>query len=161
LPKSLSYEVIIAGVGPERTALGNKAKQLNLSHVQFCNLVAVEHLGSFLRAADIHVVPQRRAAAGLVMPSKLLNIMAVGRPVVVTADPKTDLAAMIDKSGGGVVVEPESAMALAHGLEQLLSNRQQREHCGAAGRNYILSRYTIDRVMGAFARRVSTLVRRR
>ena len=160
LPAEIPCRVVIAGTGPERTELEKKVSQRSLSRIQFHDLVDVDQLGDFLRAADIHVIPQRRAAAGLVMPSKLLNIMAVGRPVIVTAEFGTDLANVVRESHGGLVVEPESPTALAHALEQLMSNRQQREDCGDAARKYILSRYTIDRVVGTFARSVSTIVRR-
>ncbi len=158
LPLTISFRVVIAGAGPERTDLENKVRRRALLRVQFHDLVEVDLLGDFLRAADIHVIPQRRAAAGLVMPSKLLNIMAVGRPVIVTADVGTDLANVIDESRGGIRVEPESPAALAHALEQFLSNREQRVDCGNAALKYILSRYTIDRVVGTFARRVSACV---
>ena len=160
LPLTIPFLVIIAGTGPERVELERKVNQRTLSRIQFQDLIDVDQLGDFLRAADIHVIPQRRAAAGLVMPSKLLNIMAVGRPVIVTAEFGTDLANMVNESRGGLVVEPESPTALAHALEQLMSNRQQREDCGDAARNYILSRYTIDRVVETFARSVSTIVHR-
>jgi len=153
--------LIIAGNGPERPGLEERARSLGLNHVRFCDLVAADLLGDFLSAADIHVIPQRRAAAGSVMPSKLLNIMAVGRPVVVTADPETDLAHAVRASAGGLVVEPESPEALARALESLAYNRKQREDCGASARRYVLARYGIDRVLGAFARSVTEIVRRR
>lgn len=153
--------LIIAGDGPERTGLEELVRAQGLTNVHFCDLVAADRLGDFLSAADIHVIPQRRAAAGSVMPSKLLNIMAVGRPVVVTADPGTDLAQAVRAAGGGLVVEPESPQALARALERLAYNRSEREDCGAAARRYVLARYGIDRVIGAFARAVTMIVRHR
>ena len=153
--------VIIAGNGPERAGLEELVRARALANVRFCDLVAADRLGDFLSAADIHVIPQRRAAAGSVMPSKLLNIMAVGRPVVVTADSGTDLAQAVRASGGGLVVEPESPQALAHALERLAYNRSEREDCGAAARRYVLARYGIDRVLGAFAHAVTAIVRYR
>lgn len=156
-----SLQVIIAGDGPERVGLEALVRARELTNIRFCDLVAADRLGDFLSAADIHVIPQRRAAAGSVMPSKLLNIMAVGRPVVVTADLDTDLAHAVRASGGGLVVEPESPQALARALERLAYNRTEREDCGAAARRYVLARYGIDRVIGAFAQAVTAIVRRR
>jgi colanic acid biosynthesis glycosyl transferase WcaI len=152
---------VIAGAGPERMALMQQVRAKGLGNVHFCELVDPEHLGDFLRAADLHVIPQRRAAAGSVMPSKLLNIMGVGRPVVVTADPDTDLARTVTAACGGVVVEPESPSALARAIERLASSRSEREDCGSSARRYVLARYGIDRVLGAFAQAVTAIVRRR
>ena len=57
------------------------------------------------------------------MPSKLLNIMAVARPVVVTATPGSDLAEEVRRSDGGVVAEPDDAARLAEALRELCADR--------------------------------------
>ena len=38
-------------------------------------------------AADVWVIPYRRNVAGVSVPSRIYNLLAVGRPVIVTADP--------------------------------------------------------------------------
>jgi colanic acid biosynthesis glycosyl transferase WcaI len=154
-------QVVIAGDGPERAGLEALVRARGLTRICFCDLVPADRLGDFLSAADLHVIPQRKAAAGSVMPSKLLNIMAVGRPVVVTADHGTDLARTVQAAGGGAVVEPESPLALARAIERLAYSRAEREDCGQAARRYVLARYGIDRVLGAFAQAVTAIVRRR
>ena len=41
---------------------------------------------------------------------------------------------MIDATGGGLLVEPESPEALAMGIMELLNNAEQRERLGETGK---------------------------
>ncbi|MBA3938754.1 MAG: WcaI family glycosyltransferase [Planctomycetes bacterium] len=153
--------LVVAGEGVERAELAAKAQALGLTTLLFLPLAPAARLAEFLSAADLHCIPQRRAAAGLVMPSKLLNIMAVARPVVVTADPGTDLAAEVERSGCGVVAPPEDAGALAGALDGVAGDRVSWAVRGAAGRRYVQSNLGIDAVVGRFAAGIMTLVNRR
>lgn len=150
--------LMIAGEGAERAEMEEVAKSLRLPRVRFLPLAPKEQLAEFLSAADLHCIPQRRAAAGLVMPSKLLNIMAVGRPVVVTADPGTDLAEAVRAAGCGEIAEPESPDALAGALTRLAGDRERRATQGACGRRYVERHLGIDTVVGGFAKRLTALV---
>lgn len=152
--------LVIAGEGAERAELERNAGSLALQRVRFVPLVPAERLAEFLSAGDLHCIPQRRAAAGLVMPSKLLNLMAVARPVVVTAAAGTDLAETVALAGCGRAVEPEDAQLLASALDGLLMDASVRHRCGAAGRRYVQRTYAIDTVLGTFAHRLLTLMRR-
>lgn len=151
-----NVRLVIAGDGAERAGLEKLAQQRG-ARVHFMDLVPAERLREFIAAADIHCVPQLRAAAGLVMPSKLLNLMALERPVVVTADPETDLAHAVTEAGCGLVVTPEDASALAAALRYLASDPQLRAEMGPKGRTHVLSRYDIDHVLGSFATQMMRL----
>jgi colanic acid biosynthesis glycosyl transferase WcaI len=151
--------LVIAGEGAERQELEQKASALGLTAVRFVPLVPSERLAEFLSAGDVHCIPQRRAAAGLVMPSKLLNLMAVARPVVVTAPADSDLARVVTRSGCGIAVEPEDPQLLGPALEELLRDATVRRRCGAAGRRFVHDTYEADTVLGSFATRLHTLMR--
>jgi colanic acid biosynthesis glycosyl transferase WcaI len=153
--------LVIAGEGAERADLEHKAAALGLMHIRFVSLVPAERLAEFLSAGDVHCIPQRRAAAGLVMPSKLLNLMAVARPVVVTAPAQSDLADVVTRSHCGLAVEPEVPHLLAEGLDRLLADVSLRQRCGAAGRTFVETTYAADPILGSFAQRLTALIRSR
>lgn len=150
--------LVIAGEGAERSDLEQQAKAFGLTTVRFVPLVPAERLAEFLGAGDVHCIPQRRAAAGLVMPSKLLNLMSVARPVVVTAPAGSDVANAVIKAGCGLVVEPENPQRLAQALEQFLGDDSFRRRCGIAGRHYVQATYDADAVLGSFAKRLAHLI---
>ena len=155
LPKNVT--VVIAGAGGERVELERLAGEIAPGHVRFCDLVDAADLPEFLSAADMHCVVQRSAAAGTVMPSKLLNIMAVARPVVVTAEARTDLANAVESAGAGIVVAPENAEVLAAAITTLAIDGRRRAAAGASARTWIVEQFGIDRVLGHFALRLRLL----
>ena len=61
-------------------------------------------MGAMLTMADLHLLPQIAEVADLVLPSKLSNILASGRPEVATSDSGTRLNAEVD--GCGLIPHP-------------------------------------------------------
>lgn len=140
----------IAGSGAERAALEQQVA--DLAGVAIQDLRPADRLRAVLAAADIHVIPQRREAADLVLPSKLLNILAVGRPVVVTAEPQTELAEVVTAAGAGLVVPPEDPAALAKAVQTLAADPERRAAMGQAGRAWIADHLGADAVLSRIER---------
>ena len=65
-----------------------------------------------LNSADLHVLPQSRGAADLVLPSKLGGMLASGKPVLATADAGTELFEVL--SGTAILVPAGDSVAMAH-----------------------------------------------
>ncbi|MBC7312472.1 MAG: hypothetical protein H5U11_08250 [Rhizobium sp.] len=61
--------------------------------------------------ADLHALPQDKGAADLVLPSKLGGMLASGKPIVVTADPGTELADFLGDAA--MITPPGDAATLA------------------------------------------------
>lgn len=80
----------------------------------------------------MHLLPQRADVADLVMPSKLLGMLASGSPVLATAHSGTQLAEVV--SSCGKVVEPGNAQVVVQGLLELLRTPQERATPGSAAR---------------------------
>ena len=68
--------VVLCGEGPARTSL--EASCVGLSNARFLLLQPMARLNEFLNTADIDLLPQRREAADLVLPSKLTGMLASG-----------------------------------------------------------------------------------
>ena len=121
---------VLCGAGAARERLMQIGTGLH--NVRWLPLQPVEKLNELLNLADVHLLPQRADAADLVMPSKLLGMLASGRPVLATAHPGTQLAKMV--SSCGKVVEPGNAQEVAQGLLELLHAPQERERLGMEAR---------------------------
>lgn len=118
---------VICGEGPNRAALAERAE--GLENVRLHDLQPVERMGALLDLAAIHLLPQIAGAADLVLPSKLTNMLASGRPVIATTAPGTGLAAEVE--GCGLVTPPDNAAALAAAIAQLADDPR---HCSALGK---------------------------
>ena len=106
---------VICGEGPNRANLETLAE--GLTNIQFHDLQSKERLNDLMGLATIHLLPQKADAADLVLPSKLTNMLASGRPVVATAAPGTGLADAVE--GCGIVTPPEDIKAFAKAIENL------------------------------------------
>lgn len=123
-------QFVICGNGPDRARL--EASAADLPNVCFRDLQPRERLADLLGLASVHLLPQIAGVADLVLPSKLANMFASGRPVVATADPGTGIADEV--SGAGVAVPPGDAVAFADAIASLLRDPQRRARLGQAAR---------------------------
>jgi colanic acid biosynthesis glycosyl transferase WcaI len=83
----------------------------------FLPLQPEERLCELLNLANLHVLPQSRGAADLVLPSKLGGMLASGKPVLVTADPGTELFEVLN--GTAILVPAGDSAAIAREIRVL------------------------------------------
>ena len=80
-------------------------------------------LVEFLSAADVWIIPYRRNIAGVSVPSRLYNLLAIGRAVIVAAEPSSEAALVITEENVGWVVPPEDPQQLADAIRLAASDR--------------------------------------
>jgi colanic acid biosynthesis glycosyl transferase WcaI len=78
------------GIGFER--LQQLQAEANLPNVSLVDRVPDENLEEFLSAANIWIVPYRKNVAGVSVPSRFYNLLAVGRPVLLVSEPDAEAA---------------------------------------------------------------------
>lgn len=122
---------LIIGEGGAKSRLIAQAKTMGLTNVIFKPLQPLSRLAASLAAADVHLVLQKKAAADLVMPSKLTNILAVGGHALVTAELGTTLYDLVKEFNLGTLVAPEDVTALELGLREILSGLRENDSRGA------------------------------
>ena len=109
---------VICGEGPNRARLMELAQ--GLANIQFHDLQPAARMGQLLTLASVHLLPQIAGAADLVLPSKLANMLASGRPVVATASAGTGLYDEVQ--GCGLTVEPGDAQGFAAAIAQVIDD---------------------------------------
>ncbi|MBE3557390.1 MAG: WcaI family glycosyltransferase [Firmicutes bacterium] len=144
------------GDGARRKVLEEQAR--GIPNITLLPVQPKERLAEMLAAADVHLVVQRRDAADLVMPSKLGNILAAGRPVVATAEPGTALYETVTQAGAGLLVPPEQPELLAAAIRRLAKEETFRTTCGRNGRQWAETHLSIDVLMPPFEQRLKALV---
>lgn len=68
------------GVGWKR--LVAYQRKTSLPNVTLVERVPEDQLDQFLAAADAWIIPYRRNMSGISVPSRLYNLLAIGRPVI-------------------------------------------------------------------------------
>lgn len=138
---------VICGNGPYRAEL--EAMAAGLRNVRFFDLQPREQLGGLLGLATIHLLPQIAGAADLVLPSKLANMLASGRPVIATVAKGTGIFDEIE--GCGLAVEPGDAVALGAAIERLCDDPALSRGLGEAARRRAERRWHRETILGHFA----------
>lgn len=142
-----SIRYLVAGEGAARDRIKLRAQDLGLDNLTFLPLQSNSRLPLLLAAADLHLVVQRQKAADLVMPSKLTNIMAAGRPFIATAGEGTELARVTSESRAGLVVPPEDGRALAQAVLGLAGDPGARKEMGVRARRYAEAFWDRERIL--------------
>lgn len=135
---------LLAGEGPAKAGLA--AATAGMSQVRLLPLQPTARLNDWLNLADIHLLPQKAGAADLVLPSKLLGILASGRPVVASSPAASELGQLAEQAG--LRVEPEDAAGFAAALRRLIHNRELRQQLGHRARQLVERRYGREAVLG-------------
>jgi colanic acid biosynthesis glycosyl transferase WcaI len=149
--------LILCGAGPMRPRL--EAQTGGLPNIHFLDLQSNEKFPELLATADIHLLPQRSEAADLVLPSKLADMLASGRPIVAMAEAGSGLAMEIN--GVGVAVPAGSGDALARAVGRLAEDVDMRERYGKEARRVALVRWEKRAIMTALEGRLETLTAQR
>lgn len=121
-----SAKFVIAGEGPEKEGLVNRANQLGVGHaIRFLGSLSRGEYSELMRSIDILALPSRNEPFGIVA----LEAWAAGKPVVATTagGPREFVwhnvnGFLVDANPGG----------LAHGIGSLLADH---DHCRALGHN--------------------------
>lgn len=148
----------MVGAGAARERLERAAGERGLKNLRFFPVQPMGRLSAMLAAGDVHLIVQRREAADLVMPSKLTNVLAAGRPSVATADPGTALHDVLEGHGCGLVVRPGDAGALVGGIEVLADDDGLREKLGRNARRYAEARLDRGKILSELEERLERLV---
>jgi len=141
---------LLAGEGPTKKELLVATNHFN--QVIHLPLQPHELMNEWLNAADIHLLPQRAGAADLVLPSKLLGMLASGRPIVSTSTKGSELETLTSKAGS--CTTPGNAKEFAEALRQLINEPKIRMLAGKRARKLAETLYDKVRVLEEFERQL-------
>jgi glycosyltransferase involved in cell wall biosynthesis len=149
----------IVGDGAERCALEGRAAALGLRNVVFTGLLPRNEIVDVMAAADVALVTLKPVETfRSVLPSKMFEAMAAGKPVVLGVD--GEARSVLERAGAGVAVPPGEARALAGAIAALAANAEERERLGAAGRAFVAREFNRTVWAGRYLAILEGVIRR-
>ncbi len=142
------------GIGFER--LREMQSGENLPNVTLVERVAEEDLERLLAAADIWLIPYRKDLAGVSVPSRFYNLLAVGRPVILVSEADAEAALTVREHDLGWVVEPGNAGELARTIRLASSSEDPARAERAAA---IARRFNRAGAMASYSELIAGLLR--
>ncbi len=130
-----------------------------LPNVTLIERVPGSELESFLSAGDIWIVPYRRNNTGVSVPSRIYNIFAVGRPIVICSESDAEAAILLKEENIGWVTPPEDPEALAQIIQLAATDAAGTEQKGQRAAQ-VASRYTRQVALNAYRDLMNRLLER-
>lgn len=128
---------MLVGEGADRARITALAKSKGVANVFFVPQQARENIPAYITASDACLVLLKKSQVfETVIPTKMLEFMACGRPVILGVNGQA--RQIIESSRSGLYVEPENASALCEAILRLQQQEFLRESLGRNGREYIV-----------------------
>ena len=124
---------LIIGEGAEKQKLTQIVLDKNLHNVTLRPFLGKEDYYDMLRNVDISFLAQKSSTGNIFFPSKLLAIMAMARPILLSADPDSELARFITDSNCGLAAPAGDIDTLKQHVEFFLRHPLEREKMGRQG----------------------------
>jgi len=113
-----SVHFAFVGDGPVKAQLVEEARRRGLANVSFHPQVPLQEVTGILAASDVLLVSlSAHPTFASFVPSKMIDFMATGKPVVLAATGEANR--LLRASGAGIVVPPEDPDALADAIRTL------------------------------------------
>ena len=147
---------LFVGEGADKDRLTSLVSRLKLTNVRFLLQQPRQKIPSIIRASDVCLVLLKKASVfETVIPTKMLEFMACGRPVILGVDGQA--RQIIETAQAGVFIEPEDPAALAQAVTQFYLDAGLREALGHNGRQYILENLSRAETAETYIRVLETL----
>jgi colanic acid biosynthesis glycosyl transferase WcaI len=104
--------------------------------VQMLGVVDDERLDQELHTATIALVSQSHQGAEFNIPSKIMNFMAYGLPILAAVNPDSEVARIVERAGAGWIVDSSQPDAFPRKLAEILKSPQDIEVRGRAAHDY-------------------------
>jgi glycosyltransferase involved in cell wall biosynthesis len=113
LQHDADIKFLLSGEGVGWTKLNEMQAASPLPNVTLIERVPESQLESFLSAGDIWIVPYRKNNTGVSVPSRIYNLLAIGRPIMICSEPDAEAAILMREEDVGWVTPPEDPQAMA------------------------------------------------
>lgn len=140
LEKEKNIHFLLVGDGANRDALLQEKERLGLTNVTMLGQQPKEKMPLFLAAADACLVLLIKSELfKTVLPSKIFEAMATGRPIVLGVEGESQ--ELVEEGHCGLCIEPENEAALAQAMLDLAANPKLRADLGANGQVFVARRF--------------------
>ena len=135
----MPVQFIVTGNG---MAAGDTRSEIRSDRVEMPGVVDDDRLERELQAATIAFVSQQYEGAEFNIPSKIMNFLAYGLPVLAAVNPSGEVARIVERAGAGWVVDSSDPDAFPRKLAEILGAPDEIQARAASARQYAQRHFT-------------------
>jgi len=153
--KNRNIEVVVIGAGTGFQKL-DKMKYIP-SNIKLLPLQPFEKMNHILNSADALLAILNEEASKFSVPSKILNYLCAGKPIILSA-PKENLSTkIINESKSGKSFEPNDLDGINNFLRILLNDKDLKKKYSLNAREYALRNFNIEKISAQFENLINNL----
>lgn len=133
---------LVVGEGSMRKGLEQAAREQKLDNVRILDRQPSDKFADSINACDLALIMLKQGMAGISVPSRLYNLLAAGRPLLVVADADTKPARVVAEESLGWVVPPGDAQAMCDAIEAARRSPTVLAEMSARSRELAVTRYS-------------------
>jgi colanic acid biosynthesis glycosyl transferase WcaI len=145
------FRLRVCGTG---VAAADAKAVVKSSQIEMLGLISTDDLEAELRGADIGIVTQQYAGSEFNIPSKIMNYMAYGLPVLAAVHPAGEVADIISRSSAGWVVDSSDPGSLVAEMRRLNAARDEIALRAEAAKRFAAEHFSAE----SFARKMERLL---
>jgi glycosyltransferase involved in cell wall biosynthesis len=149
---------LLVGDGVEKRKSQAMCQELGLKNVLWLPMQPWSVYPEVLSASNVSLINLHPELRTPVVPSKLLSIMAAGRPVVASLPAESDARRIITEAGCGICVDPGDGEALAVAIQKLRDDHTLVIEMGQRGRTYVETHFSREVCIGKLESIMKSLV---
>jgi colanic acid biosynthesis glycosyl transferase WcaI len=81
------------------------------------------------------------------MPSKLLGMMASGKPSIVTGNSASEVKEVLQRSGGGIYLDSDNLETLIEAFKYIIDNIDEAASMGSKARSYVVNTFGKQKIL--------------
>jgi colanic acid biosynthesis glycosyl transferase WcaI len=128
---------VIAGDGADKMRLQALAAGKELTNLTFLPFLSQPDYFDLLQDVQLCFIAQRKGTGDVFFPSKLLGIMAMSKPVLISADMESELARFVRKRNSGLTVDSANIDELAASVQRLFEDPKLLKELGENAREAV------------------------
>jgi len=150
-------QFMLVGEGADRERIVSLARSKKLTNLLFVGQQPRERIPAYISASDACVVMLKPSEIfETVIPTKMLEFMSCGRPVILAV--RGESRHLLESSGGGLSIEPDNPEALCAAIVRLHEQTALCEQLGRNGRNHIIRELSRQRTANHYLTVLEALV---
>src|SRR5205823_10300129 len=128
---------LLVGEGADRERIQALAKSKQLANIRFVSQQPREKIPAYIAASDVCLVLLKKSEVfETVIPTKMLEFMSCGRPVILGVNGEAQR--ILENSRSGIHIAPEDPAALCRAILRLSHHPAMCEAFERNGREYIV-----------------------